>query len=133
MKIKVICLILLSIPIAISIYFLVVFLQQASFLIESINSFMENPEFYEEYIEMDRQALIRAIIQVCTCVVVIASCVAVAILIFKKDIAAINGNIVEQWRAYKQAKAERKAAKTAEQKQARIAELEQELNKLKDE
>lgn len=131
MKKKIICLILLFVPIAVSIYCFVVFVQSALIWSKDIAYFSQNSELYEMELQEYHGYLVNNIVVACACAVAIIACIAVMVLILKKDFSAVNGSIVEQWRSYTQIRTERKAAKLAEQKQARIAELEQELEQLK--
>ena len=129
MKFKFSYIILTTIPLIVLITVFIVFCNTINNLVQAINSLSQNVE-QQELLSIYQISLTYNIVLCCACIIGITCNISLLIIMLKKNLQT-NRSFKSQWRAYKQARAERKAAKTAEQKQARIAELEKELNELK--
>lgn len=129
MKYKFSYIVLITIPLIILITVFAVYCNTINNLVQAINSLSQNAE-QQDLLNVYQSSLTYDIMLLCACCIGIICAASLLIIMLRKNLQ-VNGSIKEQWRAYKQARAEKKAAKSAEQKQARIAELERKLNELK--
>ena len=129
MKYKFVYIFLIALPLISLICVFAVFCNSINNLVQAISSLSQNLE-QQDLLKVYQTSLTYDIILLCICLIGIICAASLLIIMLKKNLQT-NGSLKEQWRTYKQTKAEQKAAKNAEQIKSQIEELERKLNELK--